>query len=775
MEYLRTILSRLWLLGLLLFPFLTKAQFFIPINKLDGLLKALRQAGPDTNRVNLLVKIGHIYVIKHGELTPDLDTALLLSQQAYVLSRSLNYPRGRGLSYLIAAQAYREKSQKQRGWQFVQWAIPLLTKYGTSEDRADVYIEQAAYHTVSSEGLIEQIQLYEQVVPLLEHANNPLKLADALAYLGDLYQLQSNNVAALLNLRRALALYESIGHTRLEEIYDLLGFVSSKVGDYEGGIHYGLLAMKTVEATKDSVKLTKVYSRLGITYQELNQPRKALIYFDKSLRSAQNQFGKSTIIVLATTISAILNNYNEKTMKTLHLEVAIAHLQDIVKKRPQDRNDIDCRVALATCFVNIYSKLYRQYAEAQPYCDQLEAMLQVGLGQDYHLYIHGMLIPFYVNSRQYEKARALLVANEAICIKAPYTKELSVNHLWWFRLDSARASYPTAIRHYQRFVTLNDSLINEKTKQRTALFEIQYQTREKEHKISTLQQQSKLQKSMLETTRNFSVAGAIMLLMLLGLSYNRYRLKQRSNQQLQAQQQALQDRQEEINYKNTTLQLLLTEKEWLLKEIHHRVKNNLQIVMSLLNSQASYLSDDAALSAIQESQHRVQAMALIHQKLYQSEQVARIPLSTYIQEVVTYLRDSYNLPQSIHFDLQVAPIELDVTQAVPLGLIINEAITNALKYAFPEKRAGTVRIVFQRLATVTYQLTISDDGVGLPPGYDSQRSRSLGMTLMQGFSQQLGSELSVRSDAGGVIISLRFSDEQGSSIPTSIAHSYANS
>ncbi len=754
MQYLRSIPYRLWPLGLILFSFPTSAQFFIPINEIGGLLKTLQHAKPDTNRVKLLVKVGHIYVIKHGELASDLDTALLLSQQAYGLSRSLNYPRGRGLSYLIAAQAYREKGQKERGWQLTQRAIALLTKYGSPEDRADMYIEQAAYHTVSSEGLTEQIRLYEQIVPLLEHVGNPLKLADALAYLGDLYQLHSSNIQALINLRRALALYKSIGHTRLEEIYDLLGFVSSKVGDYEEGIRYGLLAMKTVESAKDSVKLTKVYSRLGITYQELNQPDKALIYFDKSLRSAQNQYSRSTIIVLATTISAILDNYNEKIIETLRLEEAIAHLQDVVRKRPAERRDIDCRVALATCFVHVYSKLYRQYASAQPYSDQLENMLHVGLGRDYHLYINGVLIPYYVNSKQYQKAHSLLVANEAICIKAPYAKELSINHLWWFRLDSARASYSTAIKHYQRFVALNDSLINETTRQRTALFEVQYQTQDKEHKILTLQQQSKLQKSELqkvETTRSFIIAGAFMLVLLLLLSYNRYRLKQRSHQQLQ-------ERQEEINHKNTTLQLLLSEKEWLLKEIHHRVKNNLQIVMSLLNSQASYLSDEAALSAIQESQHRVQAMALIHQKLYQSEHVARVDMPSYIQEVVAYLRDFYDLPQPISFKLVISAIELDVNQAVPLGLIINEAITNALKYAFPDGRSGTITVTFHRIMPMTYELTIADDGVGLPPNFNPQRSRSLGMTLMQGFSQQLGGELQINHSAG-LTIHLQFSQE----------------
>jgi two-component sensor histidine kinase len=183
---------------------------------------------------------------------------------------------------------------------------------------------------------------------------------------------------------------------------------------------------------------------------------------------------------------------------------------------------------------------------------------------------------------------------------------------------------------------------------------------------------------------------------------------------------------------------LLTEKEWLLKEIHHRVKNNLQVVMSLLNSQAAYLSDDTALSAIKESQHRVHTMALIHQKLYQSEQIACVDMPSYINEVVGYLQESYSHPRQILFKLNVEPIELDVTQAVPLGLIINEAIINAFKYAFPGGASGTVALSLHRLGESTFQLTISDDGIGLPAGYDPARSRSLGMTLMHGFSGQLG-------------------------------------
>jgi two-component system, sensor histidine kinase PdtaS len=211
---------------------------------------------------------------------------------------------------------------------------------------------------------------------------------------------------------------------------------------------------------------------------------------------------------------------------------------------------------------------------------------------------------------------------------------------------------------------------------------------------------------------------------------------------------------------------LLTEKEWLLKEIHHRVKNNLQVVMSLLNSQASSLHDKAALAAIQESQHRVQAMALIHQKLYQAQSVARIHMTSYIHDVAAYLQESYNLPQLIRFNLSVEPIQLDVTLAVPLGLIINEATTNALKYAFPNGRSGRISIKLHRLEDAIYQLIIQDDGVGLPEGFDPSQSRTLGMTLIHGFCGQLAGELTITS-VSGVRISLVFAEEQNSPIHTS--------
>jgi two-component sensor histidine kinase len=628
--------------------------------------------------------------------------------------------------------------------------------------------------------------------------------------------LQSKNLEALGFLRQALSLYRAIGHRQLQLVYDRLGYVSGKMGDYQAAIEYGLRAVKTAEQVGDSVRLGEIYNRLALTYRELNQPQKALRYYNQSLRVARTQYEMHTIILLGNTLTDMVDIYTGTpgtftAAEAASVQAALGHMQAVIDRRPADRHDVDCRVAIARCLVGYYGWLQRQHARARPYAEELEALLRSDLGEDYKVFIHSLLIPYYVSSRQYGKAQALLATNEKICQKQAYLKQLSLNHLWWFRLDSAQARLAPAIRHYQHYKALNDSLIDERTRQRTTLLEVQYETQEKEHRIVSLRQESKLRESELQrarTARNYIVAVAAMLLLLLGVLYNRYRLKRRSNEQLQAQQEELQAQQEElwaqheelqtqqevlqaqqkeIHRKNACLSellaekdqllgekeellkekdsllgqkdTLLAEKERLLREIHHRVKNNLQVVMSLLNSQAASLEDQAALSAIQESQHRVQAMALIHQKLYQAEGVARIPMHGYIEEVVAYLRDAYQVSQPIGFHLSVDDIELDVTQAVPLGLIINEAITNAFKYAFPGGRAGKVRLSLRRLEERTCRLTIADNGVGLPEGYDPAGSRSLGMTLLHGFSAQLGGELTL-SGRRGLRIALVFEEEQ---------------
>src|SRR5690606_9508998 len=156
------------------------------------------------------------------------------------------------------------------------------------------------------------------------------------------------------------------------------------------------------------------------------------------------------------------------------------------------------------------------------------------------------------------------------------------------------------------------------------------------------------------------------------------------------------------------------------REIHHRVKNNFHIVASLLEIQSSYLKNKAALSAIQDSQRRIHSMSIIHQKLYQSDSLSIIHMPEYIYELVEYLKDSYAVRKEIGFTLKIENIALDQAIAITLGLILNEAITNSLKYAFSKTDHGRIAISLKYVTDSHILLTIQDNGSGLPRNFQKK-------------------------------------------------------
>lgn len=239
-----------------------------------------------------------------------------------------------------------------------------------------------------------------------------------------------------------------------------------------------------------------------------------------------------------------------------------------------------------------------------------------------------------------------------------------------------------------------------------------------------------------------------LLFIILGLLF---RLKKSKNKS----QQILQSKDKDIDTRNEALNKLYAEKEWLLKELHHRVKNNLQIVISLLNTQSAYLENKDALLAIQDSQHRMNAMSLIYQKIYESENLEIIDMCWYIPELVNYLKGVFNTDKKISYKLDIECVDLDISKAIPLGLILNEAIINAIKYAYPETVQGEVNIRLKKIEDEMYQLIISDNGVGVPDHFELRNRNSLGMNLMHGLSSQVDGTFNIESK-NGLTITINF-------------------
>ncbi len=181
----------------------------------------------------------------------------------------------------------------------------------------------------------------------------------------------------------------------------------------------------------------------------------------------------------------------------------------------------------------------------------------------------------------------------------------------------------------------------------------------------------------------------------------------------------------------------LNERELLLREIHHRVKNNLQIIISLLNLQSRYIRDEKVLGAIRESQNRIRAMAAVHEKLYRSRDISKIHLHDYVRFLATTLLRFFGVnPAQVTYLLEISRIDVDINAASPLGLIINELVSNSLKYAFPDGRKGQVSIS-GTLSDTAFTLTVADDGVGLPEGFDWKNAESLGLRLVISLVNQL--------------------------------------
>jgi len=226
--------------------------------------------------------------------------------------------------------------------------------------------------------------------------------------------------------------------------------------------------------------------------------------------------------------------------------------------------------------------------------------------------------------------------------------------------------------------------------------------------------------------------------LLLIISY--YRLKRKSAKVRDLQQL-------EIETKEKALQIVAHQKDWLLKEIHHRVKNNLQVISSLLRLQSNYLTNEAALQAINDSRQRIHSMSLIHLHALGANGLLYVNMQNYLHDLVNNLKDDFENSKTVDFIIDAGTIEMDVPYAVPIGLIINEAVTNALKHAFPDNKKGKVTIRLQHSEQDNFLLSIHDNGIGLPDDIDKV-SGSLGISLIKGLTGDIDARFTINNNNG---------------------------
>jgi two-component sensor histidine kinase len=720
----------------------------------------LQKSKSDSSRISILLQLSDYYNNIPKPL-PHIAKALAYAGAAEKLSLSLVDNRGLGNSYVALAKAFRDRKDSIRAKDYLSQAEKVFVDNKFFREAAEAVLNmEELYQYFGGTDLKIRIAYYKQALVLFKQSAARHREEATLKVLGDFYYVQANYPQSILYLKEALTLVKYVKVIDKESLYDLLGSVYAAMGNLDKGLEYGLLAIKMTEESKDTtMQACAVYNRVGITYYYMKQFDRARMFYKKSLSIAVKNKDIPTQINLYVNIAGTLIS----TGRTIE---CIAMLKKVEKKYSPTikAENIGVYYTLLKCYIKL-----KKFDEARTYLNWVEAFShKIDQNDNSQQEIQSILTEYYVATVQDKPARMHLAFVKRLAKAHHNPVALAIAYRHESQLDSAESNYAGAYRNYKKACVIKDSLYNERRSKQLAQLEIQFETEKKDQqlavkndRIKLLSNQAQLQQINLQqerTTQKLIIGGALLLFVMLGLSYNSYRLKQKINRQLRAQRKEIVDKNGSLTELVHQKDNLLAEKEWLMKEIHHRVKNNLQIVISLLSTQSSYLDNDIAYHAIRESQHRMQSISLIHQKLYQSENLALVEIDAYILDLVAYLRDSFDTGSRIVFEMDIAHAELDVTRAVPLGLILNEAITNSIKYAFPDHKEGKISITLKKVTENSFVLSIHDNGVGIEAKTEISKGKSLGMSLMRGLSKQLGGKLNIES-SNGLTVTVEFINE----------------
>lgn len=484
-------------------------------------------------------------------------------------------------------------------------------------------------------------------------------------------------------------------------------------GNYDLASKFYFEGIRVCEENKLSYT-SSIYHSLGVMFHTSDNFEKALEYYNiayERAKSDKDAFLQKKCLINIGSIYSSLQNY-EKAKETMleSLNLDISH-----------ELDYNVYANLGNLFIR-----QKQYNEAIPYLEKSVEVHPDNLDSEKNLMflIEAKAALGDSTGMQSKIQRAIIEAENITALRAKSNLYNALSKYFY-----AFEDYKTAWNYQNKY---HEIYVEIKAKQRDQTvydLETSYQTVKKERELEA--------KKANEILLVIILVFLGILLALVTYFYSRNRTK---NLLLASQK--------------TLLEITLEEKNTLLKEIHHRVKNNLQVISSLLSLQQRQISDPKAAQAIQEGRDRVKAMALIHQNLYQDTDLIGVDASDYISKLAKSLIKNYKTEdKKIELHIDIDPIKLDIDTIIPLGLVINELISNALKYAFVNKPSGAIDILLKS-SNNTLTLSVVDNGKGMPEGFSVDQVSSLGFRLIKAFSDKLKADLKISSSKEGTKISL---------------------
>ncbi len=609
----------------------------------------------------------------------------------------------------------------------------LIENESDDEKKLDLIFENAFYYDFAP-FTYPLLQLADEISQRLDdHAS----IIETQISYGHYYNFSSKYDSSHVFFDRALALPyidehvgfkaellegKAVSYSRSDQIQDAINYFSQSLEILENPISRADYIEK--EGEEDLQKMSSIiHNNVGNLYKRIEEYDEAINHYDQAIELMYaldaERYAATVIMNKANTYVEL--EYYDKALKT--------HL---LAKKLKVKYDASPRtVAFSDLNIGICQGGLGDYDLALQSLDSAIAVFEDinnNKGLTYGYAERGII---YNALGQGEKAIAACEKSRDILEREGIVDYSNKVYDCLYRSHKSLQNFGASLANLENLKTVQDSALNSTNFRRIGQLESQL-TYDKEQAISQL----KLENQQKQNKMNIIGFAAILLGLgaITSLIYKNYKDKSKAERLL--------------SEKNAVISKALSEKEVLLQEIHHRVKNNLQFVSSLLALQTDHVSDKKAVDALQEGQDRVQSMALIHQNLYHEDNLTGVDMSDYFHKLIRGLFDSYNIRRDqVTLRLDIEDINLDVDSVIPIGLIVNELVSNALKYAFPDKRKGTISVSLKELEN-RIVLTVQDNGIGLSEDLQTAMGGSFGYKLIEVFKDQLEGDLKIDGREG---------------------------
>ena len=607
-------------------------------------------------------------------------------------------------------------------------------KAGDSYAAAETYSWWGLYTPLTLTSTKPRIEHFEKAIGIFKSIGEKEGQVNALMNDGYVHVLLYDLNAAVKLTKQSLYLTKNIGFPYSHYISGALMSITTFQGKFGEPLTYAVESIKNAETQKDNLVLPYYYGAMAGLYESEGTRQEIQVLWE---RKAVNSFLRQHELNYMDVYGIICYMVQHG-----HTPGAVAYLKKLTQQVSPSTSLDYFFYNLTLGFIALnnskWHEAHKYYNKAAKY-ELEEEKHGLSVRKPSILLSTGDLYYAEGNYRQAKIYFNQYLSQPSIINGGFFADNAGVLQKL-VKIDSLTRDFKSQLKDYRKFT---DIIIQNYTVSKTKLAEelqVKYATTDRINQIKLLNQKAKLEQASLQQanlSKNIFVIGIILVVIIAGLLYRQSQIRKRNN--------------DIITRKNVLMQKLLDEKEWLVKEIHHRVKNNLHTVICLLESQALYLENDA-LKAVENSRHRIYAMSLIHQKLYQSDDIKVVNMKAYLADFVSYLEESFGTPGHIRIMLDADEIKLSAGQAIPIGLIVNEAITNAFKYAFPNEKDGEIKVLLKSTGQQIY-LSVADNGIGF--AQVEKEVNSLGLELIKGLALDLSGELTLET-INGTTIQIRF-------------------